>query len=55
MCPGVVDTHIFTINDFNKGEGMDVAVKESPKLHPDDIARGVWYMIDQPCSVNVNR
>lgn len=53
MCPGVVDTHIFTVNEFNKGEGMDKAVDESPKLKPEDIAEGVWFMIDQPCTVNV--
>lgn len=53
VCPGIVQTEIFTVNDFVKGKGLQQAVDEAPKLSPADIAGACWFMIDQPTEVNV--
>lgn len=54
MCPGVVDTELFRTNDFDKFEGMQKVVETVPKLRPNNIADGIWYMIDQPPNVDVS-
>lgn len=54
MCPGVVQTEIFTVNHFVKGRGLQEAIDNCVKLEPKDIAEGIWFMIDQPPDVNVS-
>lgn len=53
MCPGVVETEIFTVNDFVRGKGLQEKVDDAVKLQPEHIADGIWFMIDQPPNVNV--
>lgn len=52
MCPGIVDQTGLSDKLLEDPE-IKKLYDELPKLKPDDVARAVWYMIDQPCTVNV--
>lgn len=55
MCPGAVETEIFTVNRFVRGPGLQHEVDSAIKLKPQHIADGVWFMIDQPDDVHVKK